>query len=87
VTAFDLLPVLSLPPGRRPVFGLNEALLENVIQNVFQVHKLVVLEFKLNELGCGRFAGGNAGNKVIGQPEFSMGHFGVKVDEKRSGCK
>lgn len=62
---------------------LNEALTEDVVENVLEVNELVVYErVELDELRSRLLAGRNARDEVIGQPEFSVNHFG---DEFRDG--
>lgn len=74
VAALDLLPIGPLPPRRRPVLSFDVSLAEDMVKNVLQVNKLVVLEVELDELSCRGLSGYGSRCQDVGQPELSVRH-------------
>ena len=68
----ELDTILLLPEGDRSVLGLNETLLEDMLEDVFKVIELVVLEFELDELSGGWLV--DTRGLVVSKPEFSSSH-------------
>lgn len=71
LASFELLAVLTFEPRQRPVFRFDKALTEDMIQDVFQVRELVILELELDQLG----SGGSIGTRVlvVCQPQLRVG--------------
>lgn len=70
----NTLTLVVLPECDRSIPGLDEALMEQVVKDIFKVHELLVLELELDELSSYRFV--TTRHLVIGQPQFVMGHDG-----------
>ena len=68
----DLGAIFPLPVGDWTVLGFDEALLEDMLKDVFEITELVILEFQLDELSGGRLV--DAGGLVVGEPQFSASH-------------
>lgn len=70
----NTLTFVILPERNRSIPGFDETLMEQVVEDVFKVDELLVLELELDELGSYRLVA--ARHLVIGQPQFVMGHDG-----------
>lgn len=68
----NTLTFVILPECDRSILGFNETLMEQVLEDVLEVHELLILELELDELSGYRLVGTR--HLVIGQPQFVMGH-------------
>lgn len=65
-------PFVVLPERQRPVLGLDEALAKEVVKNVLEIHKPMVLELELNELSSHGLVA--ARHLMVRQPQFVVSH-------------
>lgn len=63
---------MLLPPRDGAVPGLDEALRENVVEDVLQVNKLLFARREIDELG--RAGPTSPRGLVVGEPEFASRH-------------
>lgn len=75
-STLELVAILGLEPCSGPELGLDEALPEDMVKDVFQIQELVVLEFQLDELGSGLLV--RPRGNVVSQPELGHSHVGRK---------
>lgn len=69
----NTLTFVILPERDRSIPGLDETLMEQVVEDVLKVDEFLVLELELNELSSYWFVA--ARHLVIGQPQLViMGH-------------
>ena len=63
------------------MFSLDETLLEDMLENILKIMKLVVLELEFNQLSCNWLV--DTGSLVVGEPEFCSSHDGGSLNDMK----